>query len=80
MAISPPCYEFTASTAQEAKNLLQAAQNLLDAHMVMLAPGDGMVRHDLLKRTPVALTIHLDLTQVVGTANEVSALSRTVDL
>jgi len=67
-------YEFTATTAQEAHNLLEAAQQLLDAHLKLLAPGAPYINSELRERTPVHLAITLDLAD----ANEVATLNQSL--
>jgi hypothetical protein len=75
MPAVPPQYEFTATTAQEATTLLDAAEKLLQAHLMMLAPDDNMVRIELRKRTRVAMKITLDLGNIVRTISEVETLN-----
>lgn len=75
MPADTPKYEFTASNAQEAENLLNAASKLLDAHLLALAPNDSMIRAELRRRTPVSMTITLDLGDIARTISEVAALN-----
>lgn len=74
MSATPHRYEFTATNAQEAHNLLDAAQQLLDAHMKLLAPGVTFISSELRGRTPVRMTLHLDL----DAANEVATLNQAM--
>ncbi|MCX5202461.1 hypothetical protein OG897_13510 [Streptomyces sp. NBC_00237] len=67
-------YEYTAANGLEAKNLLNAALDLLDAHMKLLAPGAKFVHSDLLEDTPVRLTLALDLAE----ASEISVLNQAM--
>lgn len=67
-------YEFTASNALEAHNLLDAAQQLLEAHMKLLAPGAAFISSELRERTPVHLFIQFDL----AAANEVATLNEAL--
>jgi hypothetical protein len=66
---NPPRYTWTAATAQEAKNVTQAVEDLIGAHMTTLSPGDGMDRHRAAKAAPVTLTVTLDLSGLVEQIN-----------
>lgn len=80
MTFNPPRYEWTATNAQEALNILSAAEQLIDSHLVSLAPGDNLVRQEQRRRTPLPLTLSLDLTSLVTSINEVAALQEAADL
>lgn len=67
-------YEYTAANGLEARNLLRAAGELLDAHMRLLAPGAEFVDPDLLKETSVRLVLSLDLEEV----SEISVLNQAM--
>ncbi|MFH9108528.1 hypothetical protein ACH4LN_17930 [Streptomyces albus] len=76
---NPPRYTWTASTAEEAKNALQAAANLIDAHraaadlidahLATLAPGNSPQRYKAKESTPVSLTVSLDLYDLIEQIN-----------
>lgn len=66
---NPPRYTWTASTVQEAKAILNAARDLVDAHMSTLVPGDVGDRWDAEKGAPTALSISLDLSGLVEQIN-----------
>lgn len=66
---NPPRYTWTASTAEEAKNTLQAAANLIDAHLATLVPGNSLQRYKAKESTPVSLTVSLDLYDLIEQIN-----------
>ncbi|GAA2629754.1 hypothetical protein [Streptomyces axinellae] len=72
---NPPRYTWTASTAEEAKNTLMAAIDLMDAHLATLVPGNSMKRHKVKESTPVALTVSMDLSGLIEQINT----KRTLD-
>ncbi|MFE4867700.1 hypothetical protein [Streptomyces sp. NPDC056682] len=80
MTFNPPRYEWTSSNAQEALNILEAAEKLIESHLVTLAPGNGLVRMEQRRRTPLPLTLSIDLTSLVDAINEVAALRDVADL
>ena len=80
MTNNPLRYEWTGTTAREADNLLQAANDLIEGHLKALAPGDAVDRHRLKKNAKVSIKIHLDLTDLVNSANEVQALNAAMNL
>lgn len=80
MTDNPMRYEWTGSTALEADNLLQAANDLIDAHLRALAPGDATVRYRLKRNAKVGIKVQLDLTELAATANEVQALNAAMNL
>lgn len=66
---NPPRYTWTASTAEEANNTLQAAEELIKAHMRTLIPTGGMNLLTAAKDAPVTLTVTLDLSGLVEQIN-----------
>jgi hypothetical protein len=60
MAFNSPRYEWTSSNAQEALNILDAAEQLITSHLVTLAPGDNLVRMEQRRRMPLPLTLSID--------------------
>ncbi|MDR3082124.1 MAG: hypothetical protein LBV60_14570 [Streptomyces sp.] len=80
MTFNPPRYEWTSSNAQEALNILEAAQDLITSHLVTLAPGDNLVRAEQRRRTPLPLSLSVDLTSLVASINEVATLRDTAEL
>lgn len=78
MTDNPLHYEWTGSTAQEADTLLQAAQELISAHLKALAPGNGTTRFRLSQTAPVAIKVSIDLTQLAGNAAEVQNLNASL--
>ncbi|MEV6421744.1 hypothetical protein [Streptomyces sp. NPDC051662] len=70
MAIEPPLYQWSATTAQEAETFLTAARSLIDAHLMTLVPGHAYVRNETRRETPVTLRISLDLGPVIAAINE----------
>lgn len=75
MPATPPQYTFEAHNAQEIKSMLEAVEKLVDAHLLMLSPGDSVIRSDLRKRTPAHLRITLDLGPVLERITEVQTLN-----
>lgn len=75
MPATPPQYMFEAKNAQEIKSLLEAVEKLVDAHLLMLSPGDSIVRSELRKRTPAYLTMTLDLGPIIKQITEVETLN-----
>ncbi|MFH8581722.1 hypothetical protein [Streptomyces zaomyceticus] len=53
-------HTWTATTAQEALNILDAARKTIEAHMLALVPGDSSDRWKAQQDAPVHLTIALD--------------------
>lgn len=80
MTFNPPRYEWTSANAQEALNILEAAEHLITSHLVTLAPGDNIVRMEQRRRTPLPLALTIDLTSLVASINEVATLRETADL
>lgn len=74
MRFEPPRYEWEVDTAYDAEKVLDAAQQLIDAHMATLAP-DANGRWDAKRATPLGLKISLDLGPVVERIND----KRTVE-
>ncbi|GAA1111715.1 hypothetical protein [Streptomyces javensis] len=70
MAINPPRYNWTASTAWEALTVLDAAKKLVEAHLMTLEPDAGYPRAGLLRETSLELNLQLDLTDVVRAIND----------
>ena len=74
MQFNPPNYEWSATTVREAQEFLDAAKDMINAHMASLAPGSqGVMQRE--RETPIRLTLRLDLTPVVERIND----KRTVD-
>ncbi|MFD3336145.1 hypothetical protein ACFWV1_26380 [Streptomyces sp. NPDC058700] len=55
-------HSWTANTAQEALDILDAARKLIEAGMLSLAPGDGAARWKAQQTAPLHLTITMDET------------------
>jgi len=79
MTDNPQRYEWTGTTAREADTLLGAAQELIDAHLKALVPGDPTARLRLSKTAPVVVKISIDLTQLAENAAEVQALNASLN-
>lgn len=79
MPAIPPEYTFEARNAQEIKSILDAVEKLVEAHLLMLSPGDSMVRSELRKRTPARLRLTLDLGPILERISEVEALNAQFD-
>jgi hypothetical protein len=81
MQFNPPNYEWEAATVREAQEYLEAVKHMLDAHMASLAPGQqGRMERE--RRTPVKLTLALDLGPLVQCINDrrtVDALAADID-
>ncbi|MCZ0984014.1 hypothetical protein O1L60_45450 [Streptomyces diastatochromogenes] len=80
MTIQPPVYEWTATTAQEAATSLDAATNLIDAHLKTLMPGDPYIKNDTRRNAAVALRISLDLGPLLQAINESRELNDQLGL
>ncbi|MFF2571079.1 hypothetical protein [Streptomyces sp. NPDC058084] len=80
MAIVPPTYEWTATTAQEAETSLEAVRNLIDAHLKTLVPSDPFIKNDTRRNTPLTMRISLDLGPVIEAINESRQLNEQLDL
>lgn len=80
MTFQPPRYQWTATNAMEALNILDAAEQLINAHLTSLAPGNNLVRTEQRRRTPLPLELSIDLTSLVTSINEVATLHEAVDL
>lgn len=66
----PPRYEWHVETAAEAIAVLEAARDLIDAHIATLAPASGNgEQHRARRETPARLLISLDLTGAVERIN-----------
>lgn len=72
----PPRYEWTATTAEEAKNILAAVRDLIDAHISTLAPEGPMERAEARRITPARLVVSLDLSGAVDRINDQRELDR----
>ncbi|MCY0928327.1 hypothetical protein OTB20_19420 [Streptomyces sp. H27-H1] len=79
MIAVPPKYEFIATNAQEIYTLLQAAEQLLDAHLTMLNPGGSGLRVELRKATPAHMTLRLDLSPILDKVTEVAQLNEQLN-
>ncbi|MFC8953718.1 hypothetical protein ACFT8P_13960 [Streptomyces sp. NPDC057101] len=55
-------HSWTATTAQEALDILDAAHKLIEAGMLSLVPGDGATRWKAQQTVPLHLTITMDET------------------
>ncbi|MEU8469574.1 hypothetical protein AB0F30_16900 [Streptomyces sp. NPDC029006] len=75
MTDNPRQYEWNGTTVQEADALLSAAQELINAHMKALVPGEPLVRYRLAKTARVRIKVSLDLTELADSASEVQALN-----
>lgn len=53
-------HTWTATTAQEALNILDAARKLIEAHMLALVPGDSADRWKAQQNVPVHLHVTVD--------------------
>lgn len=74
MQFDPPRYAWSASTVREAKEYLEAATRMIEAHMASLAPGSqGVMQRE--RETPIGLTLRLDLAPIVERIND----KRTVE-
>ncbi|MER0443057.1 hypothetical protein ABR738_00450 [Streptomyces sp. Edi4] len=80
MTIQPPVYEWSATTAQEAETSLEAATNLIDAHLKTLVPGDAYIKSDTRRNALVGLRISLDLGPLLLAINESRVLNDQLDL
>jgi len=70
MTFDPPRYEWHAQTAEEAKNILEAARDMIDAHINTLVPQGGADRVEARRVTPVPLLVSLDLSGAVARIND----------
>jgi hypothetical protein len=81
MLFDPPKYEWEATTTREAIEYLEAAKDMIDAHMASLAPGtQGRMERE--RHTPIKLTLQLDLGPLVQCINDrrtVEALTADLD-
>ncbi|MFI1530845.1 hypothetical protein [Streptomyces griseus] len=77
--ISPPLYEWSARTAQEAETSLEAARHLIDAHLKTLVPGDAFIKSDTRRTSPLVLRISLNLGPMVEAINESRRLNEQFD-
>ncbi|WP_326806675.1 hypothetical protein OHB04_02455 [Streptomyces sp. NBC_01775] len=66
---NPPRYTWTATTAREADNVLQAVQDLIAAHLATLVPRGGGEKLQTAKTAPVTLTVSLDLSGLIEQIN-----------
>ncbi|MFC9736078.1 hypothetical protein ACFWG5_34465 [Streptomyces hydrogenans] len=55
-------HTWTATTAQEALDILDAARKLIEAGMLALTPGDGAERWKAQQTAPIRLSITVDET------------------
>lgn len=79
MPAIPPCYEFTATNAQEILSLLEAAERLVEAHLTMLNPSGSGLRGDLRKSTAAHMTMRLDLSPILDKLTEVAELNEQLN-
>jgi hypothetical protein len=70
MQFDPPRYEWTATTASEAINALQAARDLIDSHMRTLTPGNSLEVTRKARTSPTRLHLSLDLSGLVELIND----------
>jgi hypothetical protein len=80
MNAMPPHYTFEAHNAQEIRSLLEAVEKLVDAHLLMLSPGDSVIRSELRKQTRAHMQIAIDLTPILEQITEVKALNAHLEL
>jgi hypothetical protein len=67
----PPHYEWSARTVEQALNELEAAKKILEAYLLTLAPGGGLVeRGRLATVTPAVMVLHLNMSHVVNAIKE----------
>jgi hypothetical protein len=66
----PPRYTWNAATVSEVKAALEAAGELIDAHLRTLEPGDGVARMRAARTAPAAMTLSLDLSGLVQAVND----------
>jgi hypothetical protein len=81
MLFNPPEYEWEATTVREALEYLDAAKDMIAAHLASLTPG-GQGRMERERRTPIKLTLQLDLGPLVQCINDrrtVEALTADLD-
>lgn len=62
---NPPAYTWNAITAEGAYLALDAARDLIDAHLSTFA-GERIPRTSTVKAAPVGLRLELDLTDLAG--------------
>ena len=70
----PPRYTWDAETVRDIKAALEAAGELIDAHLRTLEPGDGVARMKAARTAPAAMTLSLDLSGLVQAVNDRSTL------
>lgn len=75
--------QWTATTAQEAIDILDAALKLIEARMLTLYPGDYRARCKAQETQPVHLTVSLDVdldSDVLKHATQLAATSQTTNV
>ncbi|MFI9331976.1 hypothetical protein ACIGZJ_31095 [Kitasatospora sp. NPDC052868] len=73
-------YEWTAANAQEALNILEAAQRLIEARLKVIAPNETLTTAETRRRTPIELTIRLDESAAVLAGQEINDFTRSARL
>lgn len=66
--------QWTATNAQEALNLLAAAEKLIEARLTALYPAENFVRGEQKKAVPLRIRIDLDLSELHTVVAETRAL------
>lgn len=74
MRFAPPHYEWTATTAREALNILEAARDLINSHMKTLCPEGGLSQRREESTTPTEMRLTLDLSGIVQLINDRTAI------
>ncbi|MFC7794616.1 hypothetical protein [Streptomyces cinereoruber] len=74
--MAPQPDHLTATTVEEAFNILDAARKRLEAYMLSLAPGDGMERYRAAKTAPVELDIVINDADLAQKAAERHVFAR----
>ena len=83
MQFDPPRYEWTAATAREALNALDAARDLIESHLKTLEPDGAAAVLRASRAAPTILAMHLDLSELVQLVNDqhtVRAMESGIDL
>lgn len=73
MSATPPTYEMTAKSALEALNIIDAARDLITAHLALGHPSDHHIGPQERASIPVELTLSLDLTGLLASINTPAA-------
>lgn len=74
MQFTPPRYEWTATTAAEALNALEAARDLIQSHMKTLRPGGAVEAMRKSRTSPTSLRLSLDLSGLIELINDQHAV------